>query len=99
MRAGDDYLLRDAVGSVRHVTNTAGAVTASGDFTVFGEPISSLGGVFGFAGEQTDLNGLVHQHRHLIAASFTDVDLSFSLSSCNPRSAWTPNVQTYVRCW
>ena len=58
-RDGDDWLLADAVGSVRTVVDNAGATTGSQSFTAFGEQLSGSG-TFGFAGEQQDPTGLQH---------------------------------------
>jgi RHS repeat-associated protein len=50
------YHLSDALGSVRGLTDQAGAVTGSADYDVFGavRASSGAGSVFGFAGEQRD---------------------------------------------
>ena len=58
-RDGDEWLLTDAVGSVRATVDDTGATTGSQDFTVFGEQLTGTGS-FGFAGEQQDLTGQLH---------------------------------------
>ena len=58
-RDGDDWLLADAVGSVRATVDDTGVTTGSQDFTVFGEQLAGTGS-FGFAGEQQDLTGQLH---------------------------------------
>lgn len=60
LRDGESWLHRDAVGSVRYSTDPTGAVTSSSAFTVFGEPRNTGVSDFGFAGEQTDPNSLIH---------------------------------------
>ena len=58
-RDGDDWLLADAVGSVRATVDDTGATVGSQDFTVFGEQLAGTGS-FGFTGEQQDLTGQLH---------------------------------------
>ncbi len=58
-RSGDDWLLADAVGSIRTTTDTTGDVTGTTNFTAYGEPLDTTG-TFGFAGEQQDPTGLQH---------------------------------------
>ena len=58
-RDGDEWLLSDAIGSVRATVDDTGATVGSQDFTVFGEQLSGTGS-FGFAGEQQDLTGQLH---------------------------------------
>ena len=58
-RDGADWLLADAVGSVRTVVDNTGTATGSQSFTAFGEQLSGSG-TFGFAGEQQDPTGLQH---------------------------------------
>jgi RHS repeat-associated protein len=50
------YPLADALGSVRAMTDGAGAVTGTADYAVFGAPRGATGtlGSFGFTGEQSD---------------------------------------------
>ncbi len=61
VRGGDDWLLTDATGSVRAVANADGELVSTADYTAFGEALGAGSvGVFGFAGEYTDPNGLVH---------------------------------------
>ena len=58
-RDGDDWLLQDAVGSVRATVDQTGATVGTQNFTVFGETRTG-DGTFGFTGEQLDTTGLVH---------------------------------------
>ena len=52
---GWQYPLPDGLGSVRHLTNSAGAVVQSYRFSPFGMPLGAGGsGAFGYAGEQWD---------------------------------------------
>ena len=50
----------DALGSARHVTDNAGAVVGSTDFSVFGDTRTGAVDTFGFTGEQHDPTGLIH---------------------------------------
>ena len=59
LREGDNWLLADAVGSVRSTVNPAGDVASVG-YTAFGETLSGSPGIFGFAGEQLDPTGQIH---------------------------------------
>ena len=59
-RDGDEWLLADAVGSVRATVDAAGNVSAETAFTAFGEPLTGQADSFGFAGEQLDTTGLLH---------------------------------------
>ena len=59
-RDGNDWLLQDAVGSVRATVDQAGVVSAETAFTAFGEPLTGDADSFGFAGEQLDTTGLLH---------------------------------------
>ena len=59
-RDGNDWLLADAVGSVRATVDQAGVVSAETAFTAFGEPLTGDADSFGFAGEQLDTTGLLH---------------------------------------
>ena len=58
-RDGNDWLLQDAIGSVRATVDQAGVVSAETAFTAFGEPLTGNTDSFGFAGEQLDTTGLV----------------------------------------
>jgi len=58
-RSNDGWILVDAVGSVRAVTDGAGVVGSQTAYTAFGEPIAPTPG-FGFTGEQQDQTGLQH---------------------------------------
>ena len=58
---GPNYLLGDALGSTRVVTDATGSVTAAADYDVWGTPRDSGSAPrFGFTGQQTDASGLVH---------------------------------------
>jgi hypothetical protein len=50
------YLRDDALGSVRGLTDSAGSLTGTADYDVFGQVRASSGAssVFGFSGEQFD---------------------------------------------
>ena len=50
------YLLDDALGSVRGLTDSAGSLTGTADYDVFGQVRASSGAssVFGLSGEQFD---------------------------------------------
>ena len=58
--ATTDYLLDDGLGSIREITDAAGASTGTADFAAFGDPraVSGAGSAFGFAGQQSDPTGL-----------------------------------------
>ena len=58
-RDGDQWLLTDAIGSVRATVDGTGATVGSQDFTVYGEQLAGTGS-FGFTGEQQDLTGQLH---------------------------------------
>ena len=51
-----DWLLGDALGSTRGVSDGAGALTGTADYAAFGTPRSQTGtgSTFGYTGEQTD---------------------------------------------
>ena len=58
-----DYFLGDALGSVRQLTNSVGAVTLTQSYAPYGETISSVGSgvsVYQFTGESRDANGLTY---------------------------------------
>ena len=59
-RDGNDWLLADAVGSVRATVDQTGVVSAETAFTAYGEPLQGSTETFGFAGEQHDPTGLQH---------------------------------------
>ena len=59
-RDGNDWLLQDAIGSVRATVVQAGVVSAETTFTAFGEPLTGQTDSFVFAGEQLDITGLLH---------------------------------------
>ena len=76
-RDGNDWLLQDAVGSVRATVDQAGVVSAETAFTAFGEPLTGQTDSFGFAGEQLDTTGLLHLRARQYNPSvgrFTTVD-------------------------
>ena len=96
MRDGDEWLLADAVGSVRATVDAAGNVSAETAFTAFGEPLTGQADSFGYAGEQLDTTGLVHlrarQYNPTIGR-FTTVD---PVQPAGPTtSAW--NLYSYSR--
>lgn len=58
-----DYFLGDALGSVRQLVNTTGALTLTKSYEPFGNPLSSVGNgnsIFQFTGEQRDASGLTY---------------------------------------
>ena len=58
-----EYFLGDALGSVRQLTDTAGAVTLTQSYAPYGETVSSVGNgasVYQFTGEIRDTNGLTY---------------------------------------
>ena len=76
-RDGNDWLLADAVGSVRATVDQAGVVSAETAFTAYGELLTGDAGSFGFAGEQLDTTGLLHLRARQYNPSvgrFTTVD-------------------------
>ena len=76
-RDGNDWLLADAVGSVRATVDQAGVVSAETAFTAFGEPLTGNADSFGFAGEQLDTTGLLHlraRQYNPTVGRFTTVD-------------------------
>ena len=76
-RDGDEWLLADALGSVRATVDQAGNVSAETAFTAYGEPLTGEAESFGFAGEQLDTTGLVHLRARQYNPSvgrFTTVD-------------------------
>ena len=76
-RDGNDWLLADAVGSVRATVDNAGNVSAETAFTAFGEPLTGNTDSFGFAGEQLDTTGLLHlqaRQYNPTVGRFTTVD-------------------------
>ena len=60
-RDGEEWLLADAVGSVRATVDQTGVVSAETAFTAYGEPLTGDTDTFGFAGEQLDTTGLKQQ--------------------------------------
>ena len=76
-RDGNDWLLADAIGSVRASVDQAGVVSAETAFTAYGEPLTGDADTFGFAGEQHDPTGLQHLRARQYKPSvgrFTTVD-------------------------
>ena len=58
-----EYFLGDALGSVRQLADTAGAVTLTQSYSPYGETISSVGSgnsTYQFTGEARDANGLTY---------------------------------------
>lgn len=57
------YLLGDALGSVRQLTDAAGAVTMAKDYQPYGEVLRATGdgsSAYGYTGEQSDASGLIY---------------------------------------
>ena len=59
-RDSNQWLLADAVGSVRAAVDQTGVVSVETAFTAYGEPLQGTTDTFGFAGEQLDTTGLLH---------------------------------------
>jgi len=57
-RDGDDWLLADALGSVRATVDQTGNTIGTQSFAVYGEPLTGTTGTFGFTGQQHDPTGL-----------------------------------------
>jgi RHS repeat-associated protein len=58
-----EYFLGDTLGSVRQLTDTAGAVTLTQSYSPYGETISSIGNgatAYQYTGEMRDANGLTY---------------------------------------
>jgi len=58
-----EYFLGDALGSVRQLADTAGAVTLTQSYAPYGETVSSIGSgasAYQFTGESLDANGLTY---------------------------------------
>ncbi len=58
-----EYFLGDALGSVRQLADSAGAVTLTQSYAPYGETVSSVGtgsSVYQFTGESRDANGLTY---------------------------------------
>ena len=58
-----EYLLADALGSVRQIADADGNVTLAESYEPYGSVLSSTGtasSIFGYAGEQVDTSGLVY---------------------------------------
>ena len=61
-----EYLHADLIGSVRMLTNTAGAIVADSDYTAYGQPLAvtsstvSVVSRFGYAGSYSDPTGLLY---------------------------------------
>ena len=76
-RDGNDWLLQDAIGSVRATVDQTGVVSAETAFTAFREPLTGNTDSFGFAGEQLDTTGLLHlraRQYNPTVGRFTTVD-------------------------
>jgi len=77
-----EYFLGDALGSVRQLADTAGAVTLTQNYAPYGETISSVGSgasVYQFTGESRDANGLTYLRARYLDSStgrFTQRDPS-----------------------
>ena len=58
-----EYLLPDALGSVRQIVDTNGNVTLAESYEPYGTVLTSTGtasSIFGYAGEQADTSGLIY---------------------------------------
>jgi uncharacterized protein RhaS with RHS repeats len=58
-----EYLLADALGSVRQIVDADGNVTLAESYEPYGSVLTSTGtasSIFGYAGEQVDTSGLVY---------------------------------------
>ena len=67
-----EYFLGDALGSVRQLTDTAGAVTLTQSYTPYGETVSSVGSgysAYQYTGEVRDANGLIYLRARYYASS------------------------------
>ncbi|MGP8330391.1 MAG: RHS repeat-associated core domain-containing protein [Methanosarcinaceae archaeon] len=77
-----EYFLGDALGSVRQLADSAGAVTLTQGYAPYGETISSVGNgasVYQFTGESRDANGLTYLRARYLDSStgrFTQRDPS-----------------------
>jgi len=77
-----EYFLGDALGSVRQLTNTAGAVTLTQSYAPYGDIVSSVGTSqtnYAFTGEMRDANGLTYLRARYLDSStgrFTQRDPS-----------------------
>ncbi|MBU6496546.1 MAG: hypothetical protein KGR42_09100, partial [Acidobacteria bacterium] len=73
------YLLHDALGSVRGVVNSSGALVGSTSYSAWGQPTSSLSSStpFGFAGSYVDATGLeylINRYYEGATGQFFNVD-------------------------
>ena len=77
-----EYFLGDALGSVRQLADSAGAVTLTQSYAPYGEAVSSVGSgtsVYQFTGESRDSNGLTYLRARYLDSSvgrFTQRDPS-----------------------
>ena len=77
-----EYYLTDALGSVRQLVDTAGAVTLTQSYAPYGETVSSVGSgasVYQYTGESRDANGLTYLRARYLDSStgrFTQRDPS-----------------------
>ena len=77
-----EYFLGDALGSVRQLANSAGAVTLTQSYSPYGETIASTGSstsAYQFTGEARDANGLIYLRARYMDSSagrFTQRDPS-----------------------
>jgi len=75
-----DYFLGDALGSVRQLVNTTGALTLTKSYEPFGNTLSSTGSgssIFQFTGEQRDASGLTYLRARYLSTTvgrFTTAD-------------------------
>ena len=77
-----EYFLGDALGSVRQLVNSAGAVTLTQSYAPYGETVSSVGSgtsAYQYTGESRDANGLTYLRARYLDSSigrFTQRDPS-----------------------
>jgi RHS repeat-associated protein len=69
---GPEYFLADGLGSVRQLVDDSGAVILTKNYQPFGEGLTGAGSgytSYGFAGEMTDLTGLMYLRARYYASS------------------------------
>jgi RHS repeat-associated protein len=94
----EEYPLRDALGSVRQVTDQSSAITGSRNYEPYGSVLSSSGEesmAYGFAGEWTDASGMQY-----LRARYYDPYLNQFIQADtivpNPNTPWELNSYSYV---
>jgi len=107
-----EYFLGDALGSVRQLVNSAGAVTLTQSYAPYGETVSSVGSgtsAYQYTGESRDANGLTYLRARYLDSStgrFTQRDPSgleanlYLYAGANPVNRIDPaGLQSYkVEC-